>query len=114
MRNPQHPYTRALISVVPKRDPREQTVPQILTGETPNPVHVPSGCRFHPRCPIVEDRCRSIDPELHRARDSKVAEHRAACIVTAPAADPGRAGVSVLDLLGAYRRRERSPVEVVR
>src|SRR5207253_176927 len=47
VRNPQHPYTRALISVVPKRDPREQTVPQILTGETPNPVHVPSGCRFH-------------------------------------------------------------------
>jgi peptide/nickel transport system ATP-binding protein len=84
VRNPQHPYTRALISVVPKRDPREQTVPQILKGETPNPVHVPSGCRFHPRCPIVEDRCRSIDPELHRARDSKVAEHRAACIVTAP------------------------------
>ncbi len=84
VRNPQHPYTRALISVVPKRDPREQTVPQILKGETPNPVHVPSGCRFHPRCPIVEDRCRSIDPELHRARDSKIAEHRAACIVTAP------------------------------
>jgi peptide/nickel transport system ATP-binding protein len=84
VRNPQHPYTRALISVVPKRDPREQTVPQILKGETPNPVHVPSGCRFHPRCPIVQDRCRSIDPELHRARDSKVAEHKAACIVTAP------------------------------
>src|SRR5439155_3515789 len=48
VRNPQHPYTRALISVVPKRDPREQTVPQILTGETPNPVHLPSGCRLHP------------------------------------------------------------------
>jgi len=84
VRNPQHPYTRALISVVPKRDPREQTVPQILKGETPNPVHVPSGCRFHPRCPMVEDRCKTIDPELHRARESKVAEHRAACIITAP------------------------------
>ena len=84
VRNPQHPYTRALISVVPKRDPREQTVPQILKGETPNPVHVPSGCRFHPRCPIAEDRCKTIDPELHRARESHVAEHRAACIVTAP------------------------------
>ena len=84
VRNPQHPYTRALISVVPKRDPREQTVPQILQGETPNPVHVPSGCRFHPRCPMVEDRCKTIDPELHRARESNVAEHRAACIITAP------------------------------
>ena len=61
VRNPQHPYTRALITVVPKRDPREQTTPQILTGETPNPIHVPSGCRFHPRCPdrrgqLLDDR----------------------------------------------------------
>jgi oligopeptide/dipeptide ABC transporter ATP-binding protein len=84
VRNPQHPYTRALISVVPKRDPREQTRPQILTGETPNPVHVPPGCRFHPRCPMAIDACRAIDPMLHRARQARVAEHRAACIVTAP------------------------------
>src|SRR5206468_2559459 len=47
IRNPQHPYTKALLSVVPKRDPRERTAPQILTGETPNPISVPSGCRFH-------------------------------------------------------------------
>ena len=84
VRNPQHPYTRALISVVPKRDPREQTVPQILTGETPNPVHVPSGCRFHPRCPIAEPHCSTIDPSLQRPKDAHTPEHRAACIVTAP------------------------------
>jgi oligopeptide/dipeptide ABC transporter ATP-binding protein len=84
VRNPQHPYTRALISVVPKRDPHEQTEPQILTGETPNPVHVPSGCRFHPRCPMVTPACPAIDPALHRARGANVPEHRAACIVTAP------------------------------
>src|SRR5205085_120278 len=59
VRNPQHPYTRALLSVVPKRDPRNQTVPQILTGETPDAVRIPSGCRFHPRCPMAEDRCKS-------------------------------------------------------
>jgi peptide/nickel transport system ATP-binding protein len=69
--NPQHPYTRALLSVVPKRDPREQTTPQILRGETPNPVRIPVGCRFHPRCPLVasgeaerlgiEGRCRGED-----------------------------------------------------
>ena len=64
VRNPQHPYTKALISVVPRRDPDQQTTPQILKGETPNPVHVPSGCRFHPRCPVAVDRCREIDPEL--------------------------------------------------
>jgi oligopeptide/dipeptide ABC transporter ATP-binding protein len=84
VRNPQHPYTRALISVVPKRDPNEQTVPQILKGETPNPVHVPSGCRFHPRCPVAEDACRVIDPSLQRPNGANAPEHRAACIVTAP------------------------------
>ena len=82
--NPQHPYTKALLSVVPKRDPRERMRPQILRGEPPDAVRIPSGCRFNPRCPMVEDSCRSIDPELHRARDSRVAEHRAACIITAP------------------------------
>jgi oligopeptide/dipeptide ABC transporter ATP-binding protein len=64
VRNPQHPYTRALLSVVPKRDPRETSVPQILTGETPDPVDVPAGCRFSPRCPIAVDRCRTDDPVL--------------------------------------------------
>jgi peptide/nickel transport system ATP-binding protein len=92
VRNPQHPYTRALISVVPKRDPREQTAPQILTGETPNPVHVPTGCRFHPRCPIAESRCTSIDPSLQPPAGAEAPEHRAACIVTAPGPDAGEVG----------------------
>src|SRR5213075_370282 len=56
--NPQHPYTKALLSVVPKRDPRERGTPQILRGETPNSVRIPSGCRFHPRCPIAIDKCK--------------------------------------------------------
>src|SRR5436309_10300732 len=46
VRNPQHPYTKALLSVVPKRDPRDRSVPQILSGEPPNPTDVPSGCLF--------------------------------------------------------------------
>jgi oligopeptide/dipeptide ABC transporter ATP-binding protein len=62
--NPQHPYTKALLSVVPKRDPREASRPQILTGEAPDPVDVPAGCRFHPRCPVAVDRCRTVDPVL--------------------------------------------------
>jgi oligopeptide/dipeptide ABC transporter ATP-binding protein len=53
--NAQHPYTRALLSVVPRRDPRDQRRPQILRGETPDAVHIPAGCRFHPRCPIAID-----------------------------------------------------------
>jgi len=81
IRNPQHPYTKALISVVPKRDPRQSTNPQILTGETPNPVHVPSGCRFHPRCPIAQETCRVTDPELRRTSGSTSPDHRTACLL---------------------------------
>jgi oligopeptide/dipeptide ABC transporter ATP-binding protein len=82
--NPRHPYTQALISVVPKRDPRDRTRPQILSGETPNPVRVPSGCRFHPRCPAVFDRCPTDDPvELLPAGADG---HRAACWLLATSA----------------------------
>ncbi len=74
VRNPQHPYTKALLSVVPKRDPREALAPQILTGETPDPVDVPAGCRFNPRCPVAVERCRTEDPALRM-----VAGHLTAC-----------------------------------
>jgi oligopeptide/dipeptide ABC transporter ATP-binding protein len=78
--NPQHPYTRALLSVVPKRDPRERTTPQILRGETPNAVRIPPGCRFNPRCPMAIPECKEIDPELRRPAAATSAGHRAACI----------------------------------
>jgi oligopeptide/dipeptide ABC transporter ATP-binding protein len=81
VRHPQHPYTKALMSVVPKPDPRDSTVPQILRGETPNPIDVPSGCRFHPRCPVAEDRCKVTDPELHAPRDNEGHGHLAACVL---------------------------------
>ena len=61
--NPQHPYTRALLSVVPTPTPRagKRT---ILSGELPDAAHIPTGCRFHPRCPRARDRCKSEDPQL--------------------------------------------------
>jgi peptide/nickel transport system ATP-binding protein len=68
---PRHPYTRALLSVVPEIGHLE---PQILTGEAPDPTRIPAGCRFHPRCPLVasgeaarlgiEERCRGEDPRM--------------------------------------------------
>jgi oligopeptide/dipeptide ABC transporter ATP-binding protein len=79
--NPQHPYTKALISVVPKRDPRDRSEPQILQGETPNAVLIPSGCRFHPRCPIAEDRCKTEDPVLHPPGAAAAPGHEAACLL---------------------------------
>src|SRR3954465_9138477 len=79
VRDPQHPYTKALLSVVPKRDPRERSDLQILPGEPPNPVAPPSGCRFHPRCPVAEERCKTIDPQLRPVPGSE--DHRAACVL---------------------------------
>jgi oligopeptide/dipeptide ABC transporter ATP-binding protein len=75
--NPQHPYTKALLSVVPVPNPRLRRERIILQGETPNPVNLPSGCRFHPRCPVAIDRCRQIDPQL----ETIAGEHQAACIL---------------------------------
>jgi peptide/nickel transport system ATP-binding protein len=81
VRDPHHPYTRALLSVVPKRDPRDRRRAGILRGETPNAVRIPSGCRFHPRCPIAEDRCRTEDPALHRPTEAASDEQLAACLL---------------------------------
>jgi len=78
VRHPQHPYTKALLSVVPARDPRVRSAPQLLTGETPNPVDVPTGCRFHPRCPIAVERCSAVDPAL---RVVSSASHEVACLL---------------------------------
>jgi oligopeptide/dipeptide ABC transporter ATP-binding protein len=68
---PQHPYTKALLSVVPEHEQVEQ---QILTGEAPDPTNIPTGCRFHPRCPVVQSgeaerlgilqTCTANDPYL--------------------------------------------------
>jgi peptide/nickel transport system ATP-binding protein len=76
--SPRHPYTKALLSVVPRRDPRQRAAVQILRGETPNPIEVPAGCRFHPRCPIAIEACLEIDPELRAAAGEH--DHLAACI----------------------------------
>ncbi len=78
---PRHPYTQALISVVPSPDPRDQGRPEVLRGEAPNPASVPSGCRFHPRCPVALESCTAHDPALRRV----AGEHRAACVLVGEA-----------------------------
>ena len=62
--NPQHPYTEALLSAVPKPDPRLKMERVILSGEVANPANPPSGCYFHPRCRYVKELCKKENPQL--------------------------------------------------
>ena len=119
VRNPQHPYTRALLSVVPHRDPRQRSTPQILQGETPKPIDVPAaGCRFHPRCPVAEDRCRREDPALRPPAATVAAGHEAACLLAYDRADPASLGLVLPRRRGktnpdhGIRRGEAAPSKV--
>lgn len=61
---PLHPYTQALMAAVPVPDPHERRTTPMPSGEIPNPIHPPSGCRFHPRCPFAKDICSQEEPLL--------------------------------------------------
>ncbi|SEN95296.1 ABC transporter ATP-binding protein [Paenibacillus sp. OV219] len=74
-RNPQHPYTEALLSAKPLPDPRKKTNRIILAGEVANPANPPSGCYFHPRCPYAQDVCKSTAPEWKQVGEG----HYSAC-----------------------------------
>ena len=79
---PRHPYTQALLSAVPRVDPSKRRDRIVLQGDPPSPAHPPSGCAFHPRCPLYAAKgkpeiCRAALPELKIVAPSK--SHRAAC-----------------------------------
>lgn len=73
---PQHPYTKALISAVPQINPADRTNRTVLLGDIPSPAAQPSGCHFHPRCPIAQKQCSEIEPLL---RTVTIASHQVSC-----------------------------------
>lgn len=73
---PTHPYTRALLSAIPVPDPRAKEERIILKGDVPSPMNPPSGCHFHPRCPIAGPECVTTTPKL----EAKFDKHFASCL----------------------------------
>ena len=75
--NPCHPYTRALLASIPIADPKRALSLEHcgIEGDLPSPLHVPSGCRFHTRCPYATDQCRQQEPEL----EERTPGHMVAC-----------------------------------
>ena len=73
--NPKHPYTEALLSAIPKPDPRKRHRPTRLPGDVPSPANPPSGCYFHPRCPYAQEICKTDRPPLRNLGN----DHWAAC-----------------------------------
>jgi oligopeptide/dipeptide ABC transporter ATP-binding protein len=73
--NPLHPYTKALLSAIPSTKEEKKRERVILKGDVPSPINVPSGCRFHTRCPIATDKCRSEEPVFKEVSEN----HFVAC-----------------------------------
>jgi oligopeptide/dipeptide ABC transporter ATP-binding protein len=74
-----HPYTQSLISAIPVPDPHRASTRQVLSGDVPSPIDPPSGCHFHPRCPVAMERCSTHRPELLQVADG----HNSSCHLTA-------------------------------
>ncbi len=85
---PRHPYTRALLTAMPSMDPDARTEEAPLSGDPPNPINPPSGCRFHTRCPYAEPVCSQANPGLYV---TGAAGHLAACHMNIPASGHSKA-----------------------
>ena len=96
---PLHPYTLALFSAVPSVDPRRRRQRIVLAGDVPSPARPPAGCRFHPRCPLVETVCRQADPPATQLDGHLVHCHVAARELERSAGDPAAASAAMARLM---------------
>ena len=71
---PLHPYTRVLIKAAPVIDPRNRTREYAIEGEPPSPINLPTGCRFHPRCPYAKDLCKTVEPQMQEVKPGRMAQ----------------------------------------
>ena len=79
--NPRHPYTQALLQSRPSMDPEQRIDEPPITGDPPNPINPPSGCRFHTRCPFAEEVCAAKEPPLYTKSGVDMADHAVACLM---------------------------------
>ncbi|MBC7800923.1 MAG: dipeptide ABC transporter ATP-binding protein, partial [Gemmatimonadaceae bacterium] len=105
--NPRHPYTRVLLSAIPRPDPHRKLVRQVAGGDVPSPADIPPGCRFHTRCAYVIDRCRTEDPALHAVEPGHLSAcHRAEDLPDPAAMDAAHVTPEALSEMYAHARRE--------
>jgi oligopeptide/dipeptide ABC transporter ATP-binding protein len=100
-RAPLHPYTHALFSAVPHVDPTRRRRRIVLVGDVPSPSHPPAGCRFHPRCPLAESACRTIDPPATDLDGHVVHCHVAARLLEQCDGDAARAATGIAEAIAA-------------
>jgi peptide/nickel transport system ATP-binding protein len=77
--NPKHPYTRALLSAIPSPELGGKKERILLKGDLPGPMNIPSGCSFHPRCPVAKPECRQREPQLKNF--DKTDDHQVSCLL---------------------------------
>ena len=101
---PAHPYTRALLAAMPSSDPDNRTETPPISGDPPNPIDPPPGCRFHTRCPFAEPLCANATPKLS---DVDTMGHQAACYMAI-------AGLRAQPRTGQRMTREQVPHDKTR
>ncbi len=100
-RAPLHPYSHALLSSVPSMDPMKKRKRILLEGDVPSPINPPSGCRFHPRCPLAMDVCRTTSPQVVQIGEHSVRCHAVEQALASGPADAERVSQTIREQMAA-------------